>query len=180
MKLHLNLSLRRALLAAMALVATLASPAQAGLADERYDLQYYLDFSYNRGMFTAGATNISVFYKDGGSASNPVIAIMPNLDSFGSKGELLPIVGFSDAGGSGLIAPQFLESAAHCGETDVSFVTQNGSYGISYSSTGYSSQGGIATADWSIQRLDKIVTEVAYTPYATDEFMRTLKQNTWM
>ncbi|MBO5683355.1 MAG: autotransporter-associated beta strand repeat-containing protein [Akkermansia sp.] len=180
MKLHLNLSLRRALLAAMALVATLASPAQAGLADERYDLQYYLDFSYNRGMFTAGASNIEVFYKNGGSASNPVIAIMPNLDSFGSKGELLPIVGFSDAGGSGLIAPQFLESAAHCGETDVSFVTQNGSYGISYSSTGYSSQGGIATADWSIQRLDKIVTEVAYTPYATDEFMRTLKQNTWM
>lgn len=180
MKLHLNLSLRRALLAAMAAVVTLAAPARAGLADERYDLQYYLDFSYNRGMFTAGATNISVFYKDGGSASNPVIAIMPNLDSFGSKGELLPIVGFSDAGGSGLIAPQFLESAAHCGETDVSFVTQNGSYGISYSSTGYSSQGGVATADWSIQRLDKIVTEVAYTPYATDEFMRTLTQNTWM
>lgn len=180
MKLHLNLSLRRALLAAMALVTTLASPAQAGLADERYDLQYYLDFSYNRGMFTAGASNIEVFYKNGGCASNPVIAIMPNLDSFGSKGELLPIVGFSDAGGSGLIAPQFLESAAHCGETDVSFVTQNGNYGISYSSTGYSSQGGIATADWSIQRLDKIVTEVAYTPYATDEFMRTLKQNTWM
>lgn len=90
MKLHLNLSLRRALLAALAAVSTLSGISRAGVADERYDLQYYLDFARNKGMFTPGAIDISVYYKDGTTTvTNPVIPIMPNLDSYAQRGQIL-------------------------------------------------------------------------------------------
>ncbi|MBR3926284.1 MAG: autotransporter-associated beta strand repeat-containing protein, partial [Akkermansia sp.] len=180
MKLHLNLTLRRALLAAMAAVATFASSVTAGIADARYDLQYYLDFAYNMGMFRPGASNLTVAYKDGTTVSDPVIPVMPNLDSFGTKGDLVGYNFYFQAG-SGLVAPQYLVSAAHCNESPVFFVTQNMTYRYKYTSSGYASRAGVGSADWSIQRLNKIVTEVAYTPYASDEFMASLPANeTWL
>lgn len=181
MRLRLSLSLRRALMAAMVCMTAWSGTAQAGLSDARYDLQYYLDFAYNQGMFAAGATNITIYYKDGSSVSNPTIPLMPNLDSFGSKGAYVAGIGFMASGGSGLVAPQYLVSADHCHETDVYFLTQGGNYTVGYSSTGYAGVAGLNTNDWSIQRLNKIVTEVAYTPYASNEFMAGLVANsTWL
>ena len=180
MKLHLNLSLRRALLAALAAAATFSSSATAGLVDARYDLQYYLDFAYNMGMFRPGASNLTVAYKDGTTVSEPVIPVMPNLDSFGAKGDLVG-ANFHFQAGAGLVAPQYLVSAEHCNESPVFFVTQNTTYRYKYTSAGYASQAGVGTADWSIQRLNKIVTEVAYTPHASDAFMASLPANeTWL
>ena len=178
MKLHLNLSLRRALLAAMAAVATFASSATAGLVDARYDLQYYLDFGYNMGLFRPGATNITVPFKDGTSVSNATIPLMPNLDSYATRAE--HVGGFG--GGAGLVAPQYAISAAHCKEGNVYFVTQNGDFSAGYTSTGYASQAGTGYSDWGVQRLNKIVTEVAYTPYASDDFMRNSMKldETWL
>lgn len=178
MKLHLNLSLRRALLAAMAAVATFASSATAGLVDARYDLQYYLDFGYNMGLFRPGATNITVKFKDGTSVSNATIPLMPNLDSYATRAEYAGSFG----GGAGLVSPQYVASAAHCKEGNVYFITRSNDYSAAYSSTGYKSQAGVGSSDWSIQRLNKIVTEVAYTPYAGDDFMRnSMKLNeTWL
>lgn len=180
MKLHLNLTLRRALLAAMAAFATFASSVTAGIADARYDLQYYLDFAYNMGMFRPGASNLAIAYKDGTTVSDPVIPVMPNLDSFGAKGDLVGS-NFHFQAGSGLVAPQYLVSAEHCNESPVFFVTQNTTYRYKYTSSGYASQAGVGSADWSIQRLNKVVTEVAYTPYASDVFMASLPANeTWL
>ncbi len=180
MKLHLNLTLRRALLAAMAAVATFAPSVTAGIADARYDLQYYLDFAYNMGMFRPGASNLTVAYKDGTTVSDPVIPVMPNLDSFGAKGDMVGS-NFHFQAGSGLVAPQYLVSAEHCNESPVFFVTQNTTYRYKYTSSGYASQAGVGSADWSIQRLNKVVTEVAYTPYASDAFMASLPANeTWL
>ncbi len=56
---------------------------QAGVVDGRYDLQYYIDFCRNKGMFATGATNIEVFFKDGTTITNNVIPLMPNMDSYG-------------------------------------------------------------------------------------------------
>lgn len=183
MKLHLNLSLRRALLAAMAAIATFAPSATAGLVDARYDLQYYLDFGYNMGLFRPGATNITVQFKDGTSVSNATIPLMPNLDSYATRTEESnPLFGPVFGGGAGLVAPQYVASAEHCEEGPIYFVTSSDKYGYMYTSTGYASQAGAGSSDWSIQRLDKIVTEVAYTPYASDDFMRnsmTLNE-TWL
>lgn len=178
MKLHLNLSLRRALLSAMAAIATFASSATAGLVDARYDLQYYLDFGYNMGLFRPGATNITVQFKDGTSVSNATIPLMPNLDSYATRAEYAGTFG----GGAGLISPQYVASAAHCKEGNVYFITRSNDYSAAYSSTGYASQTGVGSSDWSIQRLNKIVTEVAYTPYGSDYFMsNSMKLNeTWL
>ena len=109
MKLHLNLSLRRALLAALAAAATFSSSATAGLVDARYDLQYYLDFAYNMGMFRPGASNLTVAYKDGTTVSEPVIPVMPNLDSFGAKGD-----GVTDD-------TEAIRAAMNCGKPTVFF-----------------------------------------------------------
>ena len=173
MKLHLNLSLRRALLAALAAVSTLSGISRAGVADERYDLQYYLDFARNKGMFTPGAIDISVYYKDGTTVTNPVIPIMPNLDSYAQRGQIL-MGALSPLGGANLVAPQFVSSALHCYENDVFFLSENADTSVQYTSTGYTGEG---AGDWSMQRLDKIVTEVAYTPMATDAFINGLKPN---
>lgn len=179
MKLHLNLSLRKALLAAMAVVASLSVTTEAGVVDSRYEQQYYLDFSYNKGIFAAGASDVLVKYLDGTSVANPVIPLMPNLDSYGLKGQNT-MFGFTPIGGAGLVAPQYVMSASHCGETDVFFLTENEDYSTKYTSSGYHSSGSNWNTDWSIQRLNKIVTEVAYTPYASNAFMESLEPGDWL
>lgn len=178
MKLHLNLSLRRALLAAFAALSSLSYTASAGMVDTRYDLQYYMDFARNKGIFGVGATNIAVYYKDGTSVQNPVIPIMPNLDGYGQKMteknmQYGVLMGF---GGCGLVTPQFVAGASHVGENPVLFLTEDGDMSTIYRSTGYKSY----ATDVEVQRLNKIVTEVTYIPMADDAFIRTLKAGDWL
>lgn len=186
MKLHLNLSLRRAVLAALTALSSLSYTASAGVVDSRYDVQYYLDFSYNKGMFAAGSTNLAVFYKDGSTISNNVIPLMPNLDSYVRVGRVttLPMTGtiLEADGGAGLIGSQFTFGAAHVfrktpdAETAF-FLTENGSWTTAYAEANQNLFG----ADSGIQRLTKLVTEVAYTPMADDAFMRSMTTNgTWL
>ena len=178
MKLHLNLSLRRALLAALAAFSSLSYTASAGMVDTRYDLQYYMDFARNKGMFGVGATNIAVYYKDGTSVQNPVIPIMPNLDGYGQKmaAENMHYGVLMGFGGCGLITPQFTAGAAHVGENPVLFLTEDGNISTVYYSSGYKTY----VSDVEVQRLNKIVTEVAYTPMADDAFMKTLRAGDWL
>ncbi len=178
MKLHLNLSLRRALLAALAAFSSLSYTASAGMVDTRYDLQYYMDFARNKGMFGVGATNIAVYYKDGTSVQNPVIPIMPNLDGYGQKmaAENMNYGVLMGFGGCGLITPQFTAGAAHVGENPVLFLTEDGNMSTVYYSSGYKTY----VSDVEVQRLNKIVTEVAYTPMADDAFMKTLRAGDWL
>lgn len=104
MKLRINLSLRRALMASMVVVSSLMTfTAWGGVADAGYDLQYYMDFARNKGIFTAGATNISVYFKDGTSVSNPVIPLMPNLDSYAQRGQII-MNALSPLGGANLVS----------------------------------------------------------------------------
>ena len=179
MKLHLNLSLRRALLAAMAVATTLASSAWAGVADSRYDLQYYLDFCRNKGIFAAGATNIDVYFKDGSSVQNPTIPIMPNLDGYAWSGSVLQDGTFAPGGGVGLVNPQYVASAHHCGELNVYFLSENADTSVCYTSSGYTSSGSL-TYDWNAQRLNKIVTEVTYNPLADYSVLQNLSKNDWI
>ena len=191
MKLHLNLSLRRALLAAMAAVASLATTTEAGIVDTRYDLQYYLDFSRNAGAFTAGATNVEVGYSDGSAAYT--IPLMPYLGSFAQVSDrnalnnaFQPVV--TTNGGAALVSAQFVYGAAHVYNEVYHLYEQdrmrytfhdenaNPSTADIYSVTNIDTFG----HDGAITRTDKLVTAVAYTPMATDEFMRTLSPSTWL
>lgn len=173
MKLHLNLSLRRALMAAMAAVCTLSSTAYSGVVDGRYDLQYYLDFCRNKGMFATGATNIEVFFKDGTSVTNNTIPLMPNMDSYGETAASIygdKLMGSN--GGTNLVSSQFVYGAKHVhakvGNTPVAFLSENGSAACTYTSANLDNFG----TDSAIQRLTKLVTSVVYTPMADDDFMR--------
>ena len=188
MKLHLNLSLRRALLAAMAAVATFASTATAGIVDTRYDLQYYLDFSRNAGAFAAGATNVQVGYSDGSASFT--IPLMPYAGSYArvvdntfvSQGSIVSY------GGSALVSSQFVYGAAHVfdrfapifasGQMRFSFNAENGNphSGDLYGAANIDNFG----HDGAISRADKLVTAVAYTPMATDAFMATLNSESWL
>lgn len=163
-------------MAAAVAISISTSSAFGGVADARYDLQYYLDFARNKGMFAAGATNISVYFKDGTSVINSAIPIMPNLDSYAQRGQIV-LNALSPLGGANLVSPQFVSSAYHCYENDVYFLSEDGSTAHRYSSTGYSGEN---QGDWSMQRLDKIVTEVAYTPMADADFILSLTKNEWI
>ena len=166
------------LMAAAVAISISTSSAFGGMVDTRYDLQYYMDFARNKGMFDVGATNVAVYYKDGTSVTNPVIPIMPNLDGYGQKmaAENLQYGTLMGFGGCGLIEPQFAAGAAHVGENPVLFLTEGGNMSTLYTSAGYKTY----ASDVEVQRLNKIVTEVAYTPMADDAFMRTLKNGDWL
>ena len=188
MKLHLNLSLRRAVLAAMAAVATFASTATAGIVDTRYDLQYYLDFSRNAGAFAAGATNVQVGYSDGSASFT--IPLMPYLGSFAQVSEsvALSLGSIATNGGAALVSPQFVYGAEHVfsavkskfdkGQLCYTFSDENGSPSSAevYSAVNIDNFG----HDGGVSRTSKLVTAVAYTPMATDAFMSTLDSSTWL
>lgn len=143
------------------------------MVDTRYDLQYYMDFARNKGMFSVGATNIEVHYKDGTSVQDAVIPIMPDMSGYGQKmsEENLKFGVLMGFGGCGLVTPQFVAGASHVGENPVLFLTEDGDMSTIYYSSGYKSY----ATDVEVQRLNKIVTEVTYIPMADDAFIRTLK-----
>ncbi|MBR5888126.1 MAG: autotransporter-associated beta strand repeat-containing protein [Akkermansia sp.] len=188
MKLHLNLSLRRAVLASMVAVAAFASSATAGIVDTRYDLQYYIDFSRNAGMFSAGATNVTVGYKDG--SATYTIPVMPYMGSYAQSIDNTFAVQGSIVtyGGSSLVSSQFMYGAAHVfdrfsdifskGQMRFSFNDENGNpnSGDTYGAVNVDKFG----HDGAISRTDKLVTAVAYTPMATNEFMSSLNSNSWL
>ena len=188
MKLHLNLSLRRALLAAMAAVATFASTATAGIVDTRYDLQYYLDFSRNAGAFSAGATNVTVGYSDG--SATYTIPLMPYLGSFAQVTDSvsLSLGSIATNGGAALVSSQFVYGAEHVfsvakskfdnGQMRYTFTDENGSASTAevYTPVNIDNFG----HDGGVSRTTKLVTAVAYTPMASDAFMATLNSSTWL
>ncbi len=172
---------RLTLLVAATAVSVSAPDALAGVVDSRYDLQYYLDFCRNKGMFAVGATNIEVFFKDGTATANNTIPLMPNMDSYGQT--VSSIIGnkIGSTGGTNLVSSQFVYGAKHVhakvGNSDVAFLAENGLANCVYDSANLESFG----TDSAMQRLTKLVTNVAHTPLADDEFMRTITINdTWL
>ncbi len=188
MKLHLPCALFRALLASATLATVLATgSAEAGLIRHDYALQQYKDFAMNQGQYRPGNMNIEVFRTDGTSVGN-VIPIMPNLNSYAAYWKGISVWDGSTPrgnGGGGLIAPQYLLTATHCGyaseKTNINFLCSSGSNapgqtsGITYKGeAGYGTNGN----DVLTQRLSKIVTDVVYTPVCTDtDFLANMHRN---
>ena len=134
MKLHLNLSLRRALLAAMAAVATFASTATAGVMHSDATYQTYTDFGQNCGRYVVGTKvnellshirpeeGISINYTDGTSYT------------ISNKQGMISFTGTHDSGHSVVIAPTFTATVLHNGSLDGSFSERavGSSYAINY------------------------------------------------
>ncbi len=168
MKLHLPVRLFRALAAAALATVTTTGIAEAGVIRNDVALQQYKDFAMNVGQYRAGAQNIVVYDKNGNES---VIPLMPNLDSYCS---IWVATGGNGNGGGGLIAPQYVATAAHLAtttlveDTRINFLTTSGDptyyRGITYHPEGQTTYG----YDGMTLRLNKIVTEVSYTPICTD------------
>lgn len=160
MKLHLPLSLRSALLAAL----TLYSSAYAGVVGDNYAVQEYLDIAANAGQYSAGAQNVTVYKADGSVGGT--LALIPSMSSFMNMGN----------GGAGLVLPQYAMSASHCklpGSGTANTFYFSTDHEVNY----YGNTGGDryvndsttgAFVDTEIYRLSKIVTEATYAPMCTD------------
>ncbi len=164
MKLHLPTLLRRALLTAVAVAATLPATTLAGVVRDDYAVQDYLDIAANAGQYTAGATNVQVYRKDGSLGGT--LTLIPTMSPFIKVGN----------GDAGLVLPQYAMSAAHVklpGEDTANiFYYQSGHEVKYYGNTGggqysYNSKGEFV--DTEIYRLTKIVTEATYAPMSTDD-----------
>lgn len=181
-------------LRALTVAATLSSlivpavPVEASTILNEYTVGYYQDFATNSGTFSAGATNVEVYYKDG-TSTGYTIPLMPNLSGYAAY--------YTDSlnfhGGSGLVSAQYVLSAEHCGVPDTSSFGQSfvnfyqGQHGksVSYGINDYTdavSTGATMPRDVMIMRLDKIVTETTYNPPVSDlDFIKSLvSDKTWL
>lgn len=161
MKLHLPLSLRSALLAAL----TLCGSAFAGVVGDNYAVQDYLDIAVNAGQYGAGTQKVTVYKADGSVGGT--LALIPTMSPFMNMGN----------GGAGLVLPQYAMSASHCklpGAGTANTFYYHTNHEVNY----YGNTGGGryvndavtgAFVDTEIYRLSKIVTEANYAPMCTDE-----------
>lgn len=179
MKLHLNLSLRRALLAAMAAVATFASSATAGVMHSDATYQTYTDFGQNKGRYVVGG-NVNALLshireKEGGIT----IDYTDGNESFLISNEqgMISFNGTHDAGHSAVISPTFIATVLHNGSLDGSFSerTVGSSYAINYEAIDIrGSQNfrlaptwGTGQYDYMLQRQSKVVTDVTWNQLTT-------------
>lgn len=127
------------------------------------DYQYFRDLAENKGQFHIGATNVPVFNKDGVQIGTMLNGVpMPDLR----------IVSRKD-GVSTLVSSQFINSVRHnTGINSAEFggVDKNlDSHHFKYTSSSkhFYPHADLYDPDYQLQRLEKLVTEVAPIPMAT-------------
>lgn len=127
------------------LLSVISGSAQASVVSSEVPYQIFRDFAENKGVFSVGAVNIPIYYKDGTLATTLELP-MPDFSS-------VNVV--SSPGVATLINPQYIVSVNHNkGYKKVSFGDGQNEYTI-VNRNGHKSQ------DFHAPRLNKLVTEVA-------------------
>ncbi|MBR5330744.1 MAG: autotransporter-associated beta strand repeat-containing protein [Akkermansia sp.] len=174
MKLHLNLSLRRALLAAMAAVATFATTATAGVMHSDATYQTYTDFGQNCGRYVVGGKVNDLLSEIRKAENGIAITYTDGTPAFVISNEqgMINYSGTHDSGHSTVIAPTFIATVLHNGSLDGSFsertVGQN--YAINYDAIDIrgsqyfrlAPEWGNGQYDYMLQRQSKVVTDVTW------------------
>ncbi len=179
MKLHLNLSLRRALLAAMVAAAALPT-ARAGVMHDDATFQTYTDFGQNRGRYVVGSKvnallshirtevdkGITIHYTDG----SPTYTIS-------NEQGMISFNGTHDGGHSVVIGPNFIATVEHNGSIDGTFSerTVGSAHALNYEAVDIRNSSafrlapdwGNAKYDYMLQRQSKVVTDVTWNPLTT-------------
>lgn len=151
--------LNRKILVSAALLAC-GSTAHAGLLRPDIAVQTYRDFADNRGVFQAGATNVTVYNTDG--SVNGVIAVVPDFSSV------------ADYGSATMISASFGGTVEHVGMQPMSRHTYGERFnatGLSYSLFGdtYRPISDLTPGnDVQLFRYSKLFIDAAPTPLATD------------
>ncbi len=174
MKLHLNLSLRRALLAAMAAIATFAPSATAGVMHSDATYQTYTDFGQNRGRYVVGNKVNALLSHIRSEAGGITIDYTDGTDSFLISNEqgMISFNGTHDAGHSTVISPTFIATVLHNGSLDGSFSerTVGSNHAINYEAIDIRGSKNFRLApdwgngqyDYMLQRQSKVVTDVTW------------------
>lgn len=174
MKLRLNLSLRKALLAAMAAVATLASTVTAGVMHSDATYQTYTDFGQNCGRYVVGGKVNDLLSEIRKAENGIAITYTDGTPAFVISNEqgMINYSGTHDSGHSTVIAPTFIATVLHNGSLDGSFsertVGQN--YAINYDAIDIrgsqyfrlAPEWGNGQYDYMLQRQSKVVTDVTW------------------
>ena len=181
MRLRLNLSLRRALMAAMATACTLLSTtAWGGVMHDDVSFQTYTDFGQNRGRYVVGSQvnellshirsevdkGIVIHYQAGGSYT---ISNEQGMINFG---------GTHDQGHSAVISPTFIATVFHNGSLNASVGERwvGASHAINYDGVDIRGSNVFRLApdngngveyDYMIQRQSKIVTDATWNTLTT-------------
>ena len=187
MKLHLNLSLRRALLTAMAAVATFASTATAGVMHDDVAIQTYTDYAQNVGRYAQG-TKVNALLshireQEGGITINYTDGTTYTISA--SQG-IVDSSGVHDNGALNAISPNFLATVKHNGPNDASFGERivGSEHAINYSTIHISGssvfqlvpvQSNGDTYDYALQRQSKIITDANWIPVTGIEDLSTLQ-----
>ena len=179
MKLHLNLSLRRALLAAMAAVATFAPSATAGVMHSDATYQTYTDFGQNCGRYVVGSKVNALLSHIRNEAGGITIDYTDGNDSYVISNEqgMISFNATHDGGHSTAIGPNFLATVRHNGSLNASFSerTVGSNYALNYEAIDInnttlfrlSPEWHDGKYDYMLQRQSKIVTDVAWNPITT-------------
>ncbi|NGX89228.1 autotransporter outer membrane beta-barrel domain-containing protein [Rahnella sp. Lac-M11] len=119
--------------------------ASAGVMNENIDVQDYRDFAENLGKYQPGANNVQVFNLDGTPAG-----ILPfSLPDFASA---------STAGYATVIGANYVTSVTHLGWFENATFGANAKYSTQYEVINYNND---PNADFNVDRLNKVITEVA-------------------
>lgn len=133
--------MRNALLLSTLLVSGVS---EASVVSAEIDYQIFRDFAENKGVFRPGATNISIYNKQGELVGTLDKAAMPDFSPVDSG-----------LGVATLISPQYIASVKHNGSyKNVSFGNGENRYNIV-------DRNEDSTQDFHVPRLDKLVTEVS-------------------
>lgn len=180
MKLHLNLSLRRALLAVIA-ATTLPGTAWAGTMHSDATVQTYADFGQNRGRYVVG---------------DKVNALLDHIRTHVDKGIAIPYTdretpyiisneqgminfsGTADAGYAAMIGPTYMATVLHNGSLNGSFSerTIGSGHALNYEAIDIRNSDVFRLApdnwgggqyDYMLQRQSKVVTDVTWNPLTT-------------
>lgn len=123
----------------------------AGTVNSELSYQLFRDFAENKGVFKPGATNISIYNKNGELVGTLDKAPMPDFSSVDSG-----------IGVGTLIDPQYIVSVKHnSGYQGVSFGDGDNYYSIV-------DRNNASNLDFHMPRLNKLVTEVAPTPVTSE------------
>ena len=188
MKLHLNLSLRRALLAAMAAVATFATSVTAGVMHDDVSIITYTDYAQNLGRYVQGTKvnsllsyirseegGITINYNDG---TKYVIS---------NEQGIVDSSGVHDNGALTAISPNFLATVNHNGSNNASFGERvvGNEHAINYSAIDirYSNifrlaplqADGVTQYDYALERQSKIATDANWISVTTVDDLSTLQ-----
>ena len=180
MKLHLNLSLRRALLAAMATVCTLCSAAYAGGMHDDTPLQTYTDFGQNRGRYVVGSqVNSLLEYIRSEEVENGIRINYTDGTYYTISADqgMISYRGTHDGGHSVAVGANIIATVEHNGSIDASFSERwvGNSNAINYASIDIRGSDIFRLVphtngwkyDYMLQRQSKIITDTTWNPVTT-------------